>query len=79
MPYQNRDELPDAVQSALSNVPHAQTIYLEAYNNAWEQYADPADRQGDRDREATAHAVAWAAVKGQYQQAEDESWHPREH
>ncbi|HMA78416.1 MAG TPA: ChaB family protein [Candidatus Paceibacterota bacterium] len=77
MPYSTRDQLPDDVQNVLRNVPHAQDIYREAYNSAWEQYANPADRQDDSSREETAHAVAWSAVKQQYKKGEDEQWHPK--
>lgn len=78
MPYTNRDELPETVQSALSNVPHAQDIYKEAYNSAYEEYANPADRDGDASREEVAHRVAWSAVKTQYEKGEDDTWHPKE-
>jgi cation transport regulator len=55
MPYAKRSDLPDSVRG---NIPaHAQDIYKEAYNSAWEQY--------DQD-EGRSHAVAWAAVKKQY-------------
>ncbi|MEE4659820.1 MAG: ChaB family protein [Halieaceae bacterium] len=64
MPYKNLSELPDNVRSSLPQ--HAQEIYLAAFNNAWDQYSDPAERQGDATREETAHKVAWAAVKQQY-------------
>jgi len=59
-------------------VPQAQSIYLEAFNNAYEQYADSSERQDDRSREETAHAVAWSAVKQKYQKGEDGKWHPIE-
>lgn len=78
MPYTNREDLPDNVLSALQNVPHAQDIYKEAYNTAYEQYADPADRDGDSSREETAHAVAWNAVKQQYTKEDDGLWHPKD-
>jgi len=44
----------------------AQEIYRGAFNNAWEQYEDPAKRRGNESREEAAHKVAWAAVKQQY-------------
>jgi cation transport regulator len=53
---------------------HAQEIYKEAYNNAWEQYDDPDKRQDDRDREETAHAVAWSAVKEKYKKNAEGKW-----
>ncbi len=68
MPYKNLQDLPESV---LANLPkHAQEIYLEAFNNAWDQYADPEDRRGSASREETAHKVAWAAVKHVYEKDE---------
>jgi cation transport regulator len=49
---------------------HAQSIYREAFNHAWLQYAhDPA-------REEIAHRVAWSAVKRRYRKAGDR-WVPK--
>ena len=39
MPYKNLKDLPMSVQENLPE--HAQKIYLEAFNNAWDQYANP--------------------------------------
>ncbi|MDQ2696408.1 MAG: ChaB family protein [Pseudomonadota bacterium] len=71
MPYHSLAELPEAVKDHLPR--HAQEIYKEAYNSAWEQYADPQKRRGDASREETAHKVAWAAVKDQYEK-QGERW-----
>ncbi len=65
MPYRKRSDLPEAVKGSLPK--HALDIYIEAYNNAWEEYADPADRRGEDTREEVAHKVAWAAVKKKYE------------
>ncbi|AOS98706.1 Cation transport regulator ChaB [Microbulbifer aggregans] len=73
MPYEKREELPDSVRNVLP--PHAQSIYKEAFNSAWEQYAKPEDRKGDSSREETAHAVAWSAVKEKYEKGDDDRWH----
>lgn len=78
MPYQTTEELPDSVKSALQDVPHAQDIYKEAFNSAWEQYKDPEDRRDDADREEVAHRVAWAAVKQKYEKGTDGKWHPKD-
>jgi cation transport regulator len=65
MPYSKNSDLPDSVRD---NLPaHAQDIYREAYNSAWDQYKDPGERRGDASREETSHAVAWAAVKQTYE------------
>lgn len=69
MPYDSKRELPQNVRDNLPE--HAQEIYREAYNSAWEQYSDPEDRHGDQSREETAHRVAWSAVKKKYEKNED--------
>ncbi len=74
MPYQSISDLPDSVKDHLPT--HAQVIYKEAYNNAWEQYADPDKRRGDASREEVAHKVAWAAGKVKYEKKGDH-WEPK--
>ncbi len=70
MPYQSVNELPNSVKD---NLPaHAQEIYKEAYNSAWEQYKNPDDRRGDSSREEVSHQVAWAAVKQTYEKKDDQ-------
>jgi cation transport regulator len=64
MPYEKTSELPDSVRD---NLPEgARKIYLEAFNSAWDEYAD------QDDREETAHKVAWSAVKGGYEKRDGE-------
>lgn len=72
MPYSSINELPDNVTSVLPK--HAQEIFMNAYNNAYEQYDDPEDRRGDTSREETARRVAWGAVKNSYDKTEDGKW-----
>jgi cation transport regulator len=60
MPYPSIDDLPLSVRCHLPM--HAQEIYRGAFNSAWLNYDD---RSPD-EREATAHRVAWAAVKRRY-------------
>lgn len=71
MPYESKKELPESVRNSLPE--DAQEIYKEAYNSAWDQYADPDDRRGDQSREETAHRVAWSAVKQSYEKV-DGKW-----
>ncbi|TVP88041.1 MAG: cation transport regulator ChaB [Thioalkalivibrio sp.] len=71
MPYECNADLPDPVREALPE--GAQTMYRKAFNNAWDQYADPEARQGDASREETAHRVAWSAVKESYEKR-GEGW-----
>ncbi|MGD9713423.1 MAG: ChaB family protein [Thermomicrobiales bacterium] len=63
MPYRSRRELPDGVKD---NLPaHAQDIYKEAFNSAWDEYGEDEER---------AHRVAWGAVKNSYHKNEDGKW-----
>jgi len=68
LPYKSVSELPASVRENLPE--HAQEIYREAFNNAWDQYANPEDRRGGASREETAHRVAWSAVKKVYEKDE---------
>jgi cation transport regulator len=72
MPYRHNNELPDSVKDNLPE--HAQDIYREAYNSAWDQYDRPEERLEGREREETAHAVAWSAVKKVYQKNSEGEW-----
>ncbi|MFO0703966.1 MAG: ChaB family protein [Patescibacteria group bacterium] len=68
MPYSKITELPESVKNVLPT--HAQDIYMNAFNSAWYEYDKPSERQEGRDREETAHAVAWSAVKSKYKKDE---------
>ncbi len=70
MPYSCNENLPHSVRSHLP--PHAQDIFREAFNHAWEQYADPEKRKLGGTQEDAARRVAWAAVKRKYHKAGDE-------
>jgi len=63
MPYETNQELPDSVRHVLPT--HAQDIFREAFNHAWDEYA------GD---EARSFRVAWAAVKREYGKDESGRW-----
>jgi cation transport regulator len=69
MPYKTTSDLPEQVRDSLPK--HAQEIYKEAYNSAWDEYADSSERRGDASREETAHKVAWSAVKQEYEKKDD--------
>jgi cation transport regulator len=74
MPYSKRSDLPESVRNNLPD--HAQDIYKEAFNSAWDQYDKPQERRGDATREETAHRVAWAAVKQEYEKDDSSGrWH----
>lgn len=72
MPYQNKSDLPAQVKRNLPD--HAQDIYRAAYNSAWDEYKDPKDRRGNKDREEVAHSVAWSAVKAKYKKNANGNW-----
>ncbi|MDE2228087.1 MAG: ChaB family protein [Alphaproteobacteria bacterium] len=67
MPYSTNSELPAPVRHHLPQ--GAQTIYREAFNGAWHQYAESGRR------EEICHRVAWAAVKKRYRK-DGEMWVP---
>lgn len=71
MPYNSLTDLPDPVKEHLPK--HAQEIYKEAYNSAWDEYKDAKKRDGDDSREEVSHKVAWAAVKRSYEK-KDGTW-----
>ncbi len=74
MPYKTINELPESVRNVLPE--HAQDIYKEAFNSAYDQYDTPEERRGDADREEAAHRVAWSAVKkAGYEKGQDSKWH----
>ena len=72
MPYDTIKGLPDSVRDNLPK--HAQEIYKEAFNSAWDEYDDPSKRRGDASREETARRVAWSAVKDEYEKNDDGDW-----
>tara|TARA_R110001583_G_scaffold181812_1_gene339212 strand:+ start:776 stop:1042 length:267 start_codon:yes stop_codon:yes gene_type:complete len=72
MPYNSHKDLPNSVQNALP--PKAQSIYLAAFNSAWDEYKDPEDRRGHQSREEVAHKVAWSAVKQKYKKNDNGMW-----
>ena len=66
MPYLSNDDLPQRIRGHLPE--HAQDIFREAFNHAWEQYAD------DPRQEEIAFRVAWAAVKRSGYRKSDGEW-----
>ena len=64
MPY-SKDNPPEAIKKLPA---HARDIFLEAFNNAWKQYADR------EDREALCFKIGWSAVKKVYKKNADDKW-----
>ena len=73
MPYDNTDQLRQSLQDKLPK--HAQEIFMEAYNNAYERFSDPSKIRGDDTREEASNKVAWSAVKKEYEKGSDGKWH----
>lgn len=74
MPYSKVSELPASVKNVLPS--HAQSIYKEAFNSAYDEYQDASKRKASTNREEAAHRVAWSAVKSKYHKGSDNKWHP---
>jgi cation transport regulator len=66
MPYPTNDDLPPAIRHHLPE--HAQDIFREAFNHAWQQYGD------DPRQEEIAFRVAWSAVKKRGYHKTDGEW-----
>lgn len=73
MPYSSNKELPRPVQDNLPK--HAQDIYREAFNHAFEQYSSKSSRRDPSEsQEQVAHKVAWSAVEKKYRKDQDGNW-----
>ena len=77
MPYARASDLPDPVRYVLPT--HAQDIYKEAFDHAWDEYGNADERRGGESREEVAHKVARSAVKTKYEKGDDGHWHARHH
>jgi cation transport regulator len=69
MPYVRNLDLPPAIRNHLPE--HAQDIYREAFNHAFDAHS------GDLRQEEAAHRIGWAAVKRRYLK-EGGAWVPRD-
>jgi cation transport regulator len=76
MPYTKTIELPEDVRNVLPE--HAQHIFKEAFNSAYDEYEDPEKRRTDDSREEVAFKVAWSAVKKEYEKGADDKWQPKD-
>ncbi len=75
MPYNSKSDLPDSVTDNLPG--HAQEIYKEAYNSAFDEYKDSDKRRSNDSRESVSHQVAWSAVEKKYEKGDDGNWHKK--
>ena len=72
MPYEKTTDLPKTLQETMPK--GAQEIYIEAYNQAFEEYEE--GRGGEAGQEAVAHRDAMHAVNEQYvHDSETGKWH----
>jgi cation transport regulator len=66
--YADLSTLPKGIKD---NLPlHARVIYMNAFNNAWEEYKQPDKGSLDDSHWVIATKVAWAAVKKVYEKDE---------
>lgn len=73
--YESKADLPESLRYDLPE--EAQDIYLEAYNEAWENY-DPERESGETGRESVAARKAWATVKRDFVKDEESgNWYRR--
>jgi cation transport regulator len=66
MPYESISELPKSVRNLPSR---AKTLYMKAFNSAWEEN----DLMQDASREKVSHESAWSAVKLEYEKDKNTS------
>jgi cation transport regulator len=76
MPYSQNTDMPSQVTTILSE--HAQDIYRDAYNSAWDDYEELSDDGDDSKRDEAARGKAWDAVEKAYEKDEVSKWniHP---
>jgi cation transport regulator len=71
--YKSRKDLPKGVIDVLPE--HAQDIYKDSFNSAYQEYANPKLRRDPNESQIeTAAKVAWGAVKQTYEKSIDGKW-----
>lgn len=66
MPYESLQALPPSLKTHLPL--RAQELFREAFNAAWDQYADLLADHGPAAIEEAVSRSAWAAVRSKYRQ-----------
>ena len=70
MPYKKTSDLPKGVKDHLPA--HAQKIWMEVFNKAYHEYANPAKRDNPHDsQDEVAAKVAWSVVEKSYKKVGD--------
>lgn len=73
--YDSKEDLPESIKLDLPE--EAQTIYFEAYNQAYENY-NAEEEPGETGRQSVATRKAWATVKRDYVHDEETGkWYRR--
>lgn len=71
MRYESTNDIPETLLDVLPE--EAQEIYLEIYQQAWDDYDE--DQGGELSRDGVAHRQAMHAVRQEFVQHKDGKWH----
>lgn len=71
MRYESINDIPETLQDVLPE--EAQEIYLEHYQQAWDDYDE--EKGGELSRDGVAHRQAMHAVRQQFVQYKDGKWY----
>jgi cation transport regulator len=73
MRYESVEDIPETLQDVLPE--EAQQIYLEVYQEAWDDYTE--GEGGELSRDGVAHRQAMHAVRQEFVQSKDGQWYRR--
>lgn len=71
MRYESVEDIPETLQDVLPE--EAQQIYLETYQEAWDEYEE--GEGGELSRDGVAHRQAMHAVRQDFVQSKDGKWY----
>jgi len=75
MSYESNTDLPAKIAKVLPD--HAQDIYREAYNDAYDEIKQPVGDKDEVGRDDSAARLAWEAIKDNYHKGMDGKWYPK--
>lgn len=75
MPYRSIIDLLDDIHENFPN--QARKIYQESYDKARDEYKKLKNRRDVKNREDSAHKVAWHAVKDEYEKGDNGIWYEK--
>mgnify|MGYP001060450092 CR=1 FL=1 len=70
--YRNIQDLPAGIRQSLPE--EAQSLYLDAFNHAWERAHASQDYQDEQSAREDADRRGWQAVTQEFRQREDGRW-----